>query len=523
MRVTEFIRRLAMPAFCSVLLALTQVSCGNSKAVEAGGIDYSADPLPFARAEVDPLYVLPGTAKLPEDTQRTLDIRRAFFARRFDIPELALTLAHDNYLNRLNKMHEAGAVIGSIKDTQLAGIDACTDWLRKMPKSYAAHWLCGSMWRDAAWAARTGKFASEVSTARFAIMHERLQRSNALLENAIGLTPKPLEALVMLADNHYLGGDKQRAAELLERAEKIMPDHSSIHWTRMNFAQPQWGGSEKQVRDAFERAKKAGVNRDNLLDMEDAYIVRPSRMSNPGETRAYWERAIKEHPTKARLNALRNDLFRTQNWDAALPVATRLVAEYPGDDSAYYWRGRIHVELGRIAEARDDYRMAAAMGNDLAMQELIMANIRGGLGLTEKSFDEAVLLCRYGASLGSGVGANCMGSLFFEGGSAGVPFRQDKAQAFAWHLLGARAGHYNSQYDLGWLLFTGRGPGVEAATAKRLGVYWLRRAAEQGHQFAKKKLGENKIELSEPEPTADEWTKLNHILAMLYDLIRILI
>lgn len=497
MFVRESIRRLVRPAFCCAVLVLTQVSCGDSKAVDALVIDYSAQAVPFAKPEIDPLYVLPGAPKLPDATKRALDVRRAFFARRFEIPELALTLAHDDYLNGLSAKFAAGPIIDSIQDTQLAGIDACADWLRQMPDSYAAHWLCGAMWQGGAWAARTGKFSSEVSAAQFAIMRERLQRSNALLEKAIGLAPEPLEALTLLAENLYLDGDKNGAEALLERAEKIKPDYLRIHRTRLNYALPKWGGSEERVKAAFERAKKAGVSGDRLLDIEDDFIVRPSRMTNPGQARAYWERVIREHPTKARLTALRNDLFWAQSWNSALPVASRLIAEYPGGATDYYWRARIHQQLGRLAEARDDYRIAAAMGDDLALQELVMANIRGGLGITAKSFDEVVLLCRYGASLGSGVGANCMGSLFFEGGSAGVPFRQDTAQAFAWHLVGARAGHYNSQYDLGWLLFTARASGVEAETAKRLGVYWLRRAAEQNHAFAKRKLEENGISPSE--------------------------
>ena len=522
MRAGESIRRLARPAFLCAALALTQVSCVDSKAFEAGAIDYSAEALPFAEPELDPLYRLPGVSKLPDATQRALDVRRAFFARRFEIPELALTLAHDDKLNGVDGKFAAGPIIDGIEATQLAGIDACADWLRQMPDSYAAHWLCGAMWERGAWAARTGKFSSEVSAARFALMRERLQRSNALLERAITLTPEPLEALVRLAGNRYLDGDKTGAEALLERAEQIKPDYAPIHRTRLNYAQPKWGGSEERVKAAFERAKQSGVSGDRLLDIEDDFIVRPSTMTNPGEARAYWERVIREHPTKGRLTALRNDLFRTQSWDAALPVATRLIADYPGDATDHYWRARIHQQLGRVAEARDDYRMAAAMGDDLALQELVMANIRGGLGITAKSFDEVVVLCRYGASLGSGVGANCMGSLFLEGGSAGVPFRPDTGQAFAWHLVGARAGHYNSQYDLGWLMYTGRAPGVEPAAAKRLGTFWLRRAAEQDHQFAKKKLEENGIALSEPLPVGGEGMRLASVIAGLLSLIEML-
>jgi hypothetical protein len=78
-----------------------------------------------------------------------------------------------------------------------------------------------------------------------------------------------------------------------------------------------------------------------------------------------------------------------------------------------------------------------------------------------------------------------------------VPFPDDPAQGYAWHLMAARAGHFNSQFDLGWMLYTGRVPGVEPDAAKRLGTFWLRRAAEQDHPFAKRKLEENGISPSE--------------------------
>jgi TPR repeat protein len=56
--------------------------------------------------------------------------------------------------------------------------------------------------------------------------------------------------------------------------------------------------------------------------------------------------------------------------------------------------------------------------------------------------------------------------------------------------MAARAGYHNSQYDLGWLMLTHRAPGVEPKQAEENGLFWLRRAAELDHQFAKKKLQE---------------------------------
>jgi hypothetical protein len=47
------------------------------------------------------------------------------------------------------------------------------------------------------------------------------------------------------------------------------------------------------------------------------------------------------------------------------------------------------------------------------------------------------------------------------------------------------------------MLYTGRVPGVEPDAAKKIGTFWLRRAAEQNHQFAKRKLEELGISPSE--------------------------
>ena len=460
-------------------------------------LDLAAEGMSLPRPEIEPQSVLTGAPPLPESAQMRLDLQRAFFAGDFERLDRALLEAREDYLSGRSDSNPTEAVVDSIGDTRLAGIDRCAEWLQAMPDSYPAHWVCGLVWRSGAWAARGGKFASEVGAARFALMGERLKRSDALLERALELTPKPVEALTLLANNRFADGDRQQAEAYLQRASTIMPQHASIHWVRINYLLPEWGGSVEAVRAAMTQARHAGVGESSLLDMEDDYVVRPGKMSTPGAARAYWEAAISKHPTRNRMKGLLHDFVRLQNWHDALPVANRLIEEYPDNDNAYYQRARINQQLGHIEAARADYLMAAALGNDHALQELIMAHIRGGLGLPGKSFGEVVELCRHGAALGASVGANCLGASFFEGGSGGVPFQQNLPQAFAWHLLAARAGHFNSQYDLGWLLFTGRVPGVEPDAAKRLGTFWLRRAAEQDHQFAKRKLEELGISPSE--------------------------
>ena len=87
-------------------------------------------------------------------------------------------------------------------------------------------------------------------------------------------------------------------------------------------------------------------------------------------------------------------------------------------------------------------------------------------------------------------GSNCMASIFWEGDKIGGPFRSDVAQAYAWHLMAARGGYHNSQFDLGWLLASGRAPNLAAEQARDEGIFWLHRAAEQNHEHARKRLEE---------------------------------
>lgn len=484
-------------------------------------LDMAAEGLSLPRPAIEAQTFLPGAPPLPESAQTRLDLQRAFFAGDYARLDAALLAAHEDYVSGRSDSNLAKAVVDRIIDTKLAGIDRCDAWLQAMPNSYPAHWLCGAVWRSGARAARGGKFANEVSAGRFALMGERLQRSNALLERALDLTPRPVEALTALAANHYLDSSKPQAEAYLLRAEAIMPQYPSIHWVRLNYSVPVWGGSDEAVQAALARARQAGVGESDLLDMEDEYVAQPGKLSTPGAARAYWEAAIGRHPTYSRLKSLLDDFVRLENWHDALPVANRLIEEYPDDDSAYSLRGWINRQLGQIDAARADTLMAAALGNDYALQALIMAHLRGGLGLPGKNYGDVIGLCRHGAALGSSVGANCIGSMYFEAAGLGVDFPNDPVQGHAWHLLGARAGHYNSQFDLGWMLYTGRVPGVEPDAAKKIGTFWLRRAAEQDHQFAQRKLEELGIGPEEPQfDGLAGWLNVDAWLDRLFDLLR---
>jgi tetratricopeptide (TPR) repeat protein len=490
----------------ALLSVLTLAACCALIACDAGKtapktFDHAADKLPFVRPALKAIDVLPDAAQLSDAAKKKLALQRAFFARDFVALDREINEAHQGYVDGRLKRDGNQDLIDNLEATQLAGIDACNDWLAAMPASYAAHWVCGAIWSNGASIARSGEYANKVTPVRFAMMRERLQRSNLLLERALTLSPKPVEALALLGHNHYLASQRTIAEDYLARAEKLMPADVRAHQTRMHYTLPEWGGSAEEVAKLKERAAKMGVDQDDLRDLHDTYIARPHKLSTPGAERVYWEQAIAEKPTFTRLMGLAHYYEHMANWRDAVPAMTRLIEHFPDHAVAYQMRADAHTKIGNIPAALADNRMAAALGNDFSTQNLIQGHIQGNLGLPAKSWVALEQVCRYGAGLGSAAAANCMASMFWEGNQVGPPFHTDIPQAFAWHQVAARGGYYNSQYDLGWLMMTGRAPGVDPEQGKTNGLFWLRRAAEQDHLYARKKLEEGGF--PESEPVAD--------------------
>jgi len=191
-----------------VVTSLGLASCQSKHEQAAPRLDVAAENMPFARPVLVPVVSLPGVPPLPPPVRNTLDLQRAFFAGDFSRLDAALIKARDEFINGSGNVSVADTFVDHIQDTNLAGIDVCADWLKAMPNSYPAHWVCGAMWENGALVARGGEYADKVGVARFALMYERQARSNALLERALTLTDKPYEVLTILANNH---GDKGSA------------------------------------------------------------------------------------------------------------------------------------------------------------------------------------------------------------------------------------------------------------------------------------------------------------------------
>jgi tetratricopeptide (TPR) repeat protein len=478
-------------------MAVASAGCGRTDAAGAPSRDFAAETLGLPTPTLLPPRGLQDAAPMPAPLAQTrVDLARAFFAGDFATIDRALTAAHAQYTQGGSARDESERLPLLIVDAGTAGAERCDQWLKSMPRSYVAFRLCGRLWQRGAWMARTEQTADKITASQFALMKDRLQRSNRLLQQALALDAKPVQALTMLADNQFLLKEKVEAQATLERAMVMMPRHADAYEVTARYARPEWGSSDKAVAAVVLRARRAGVEPDRITYIEDHSVARPWVTPTPGAEKLYWEKVIAERATYQRLEDFAMYYTRLSNWRDALPVLERAIREHSHVAASYYWRARSHEELGDGRAALPDYRLAAAMGNEHAIQRLIQAHIQGALGLPGRNLAALAELCRYAAALGSPAGGNCLGSSHWDGSLPGLP--KDPSLALAWHAFAARGGSANSQHDLGWLLMSQRWPSLDAATAKAAGIFWLQRAAEQEHGFAIRKLQEAGIAIERP-------------------------
>lgn len=170
---------------------------------------------------------------------------------------------------------------------------------------------------------------------------------------------------------------------------------------------------------------------------------------------------------------------------ALIAVALCFVASckpiWQGDSgTAAYERGQEAHNRGDVAEALEEWQLAANQGNAKAQYRLGAAYYAGE-GVT-KSYEEAAALFLLSAEQGNADAQNTLAGMYSNG--KGVPQSYDESRH--WHSLAAEQGHAGSQRSVGFYHELGFG-GVPASKVEAAKWYLL--AAEQGDPFAQESLG----------------------------------
>jgi hypothetical protein len=264
------------------------------------------------------------------------------------------------------------------------------------------------------------------------------------------------------------------------------PQDGWLYFSAAEYAKPKWAGKQSQERTQFllqlaDKNKLNALDR-KVLEQETSAIVNDVENNpNPEAWRPYRLDRVEKAPHLFNLIGLLNQEGAVRNWPKVVEISQKIIEKNPHNTNAWQWRGRALKEIGTREEAFTATLTASIRGFDWSMGQIIRAHLNGGLGRKPGDQETLYAYCKMGAALGSPSAANCMGSTYTDG-ILGIP--RDNKKAVEWHMLAARGGSANSQHDLAVLLpQVQSGPGVQEAAQ-----FWLRRAAAQEHEYAKKKL-----------------------------------
>ncbi|MCW5593967.1 MAG: hypothetical protein KIS74_17840 [Burkholderiales bacterium] len=135
-------------------------------------------------------------------------------------------------------------------------------WAKASPDSRLRRLVEAIKWQRQAWVARGGGYASSVPGEAMSVFRDRLARATKALDSA-GPEGKasPIWYWVALIVAGSSGQPASAFDALYEEAAGRFPSYHTIHYTRMNYLLPQWGGSfdavDDFVRKVVERTRES--------------------------------------------------------------------------------------------------------------------------------------------------------------------------------------------------------------------------------------------------------------------------
>lgn len=169
-------------------------------------------------------------------------------------------------------------------------------WAKAVPGSRFRRLVEAIGWQRQAWVARGGGYASSVPGEAMTVFRERLALATRALE-AAGPEGRdsPIWYWVALVVAGSSGQPAAALDALYEEAAGRFPSYHTIHYTRMNYVLPQWGGSYDAV-DEFVR-KVVERTRDKEGEAFYAWLYVDVARKTDGDpfevTRASWPRMKK--------------------------------------------------------------------------------------------------------------------------------------------------------------------------------------------------------------------------------------
>lgn len=142
------------------------------------------------------------------------------------------------------------------------------EWKDKYPSSYAPYLIKGTCFKRIGLDVRGGKYISDTPIENLKKMHEYHGIAKSELNSSLKLTKKPFLSVFHLLDISQTEGDAKTSLELLELANRMLPDNTLARNRYMCSLEPRWGGSYEQMKDFINKSKTEGVSSVGIMQLE---------------------------------------------------------------------------------------------------------------------------------------------------------------------------------------------------------------------------------------------------------------
>jgi tetratricopeptide (TPR) repeat protein len=245
-------------------------------------------------------------------------------------------------------------------------------WLEGAPDDAYANMTRGNLLAHRAWQARAGGSSSETDKrlgVRMISDETQMKKSafhaeNAqmLLRKSLVIEPRLMPAYNTLINAEMLAGDVGRIGETFSRAIRQSPHSYYVRNTRMNFSEPRWGGSLREMdrlveeaepyvahnpRLAMLRTRRAGMDANHFLAKEQY-----------GPALDQHRKALEFGPEQNSLGTAANIAYRERHYTQAIVYYTQEIRFSRDIANMLSNRGAALEKIGEPDRAYCDYQAA---------------------------------------------------------------------------------------------------------------------------------------------------------------------
>jgi tetratricopeptide (TPR) repeat protein len=255
------------------------------------------------------------------------------------------------------------------------------EWLRRYPKSRAAHLALANHYEARGFAARGVDFAGKTSQEQFGAMEQLLRQALSEFDAADALGPKTSLAaahrISIARTSRVFGLD---ASRLYRDVIKSYPNTLQARIEFIQASAPKWGGSIRQLLSIIDDAKPLGAADKRYVEylvyeeIGNTYACTTDLTPECGtgkQAAEFYEKSIPLCPGLT--NALRLAVVqytRMKDIPNVMRTSSLLLEREPRNGWARAQRARGYVISGKYKEAFDDYRAGADLGSAEAFDGL---------------------------------------------------------------------------------------------------------------------------------------------------------